>query len=327
MMLLTGATGFLGRYIARAALAEGRPLRLFVRDENRPVLDEFRGKAEIAVGDVLDTPSLEAATRGVRQVVHAAAVVSFAKKRAREMYRANVTGTANVVNTALEAGVEKLALVSSVAALGRSADGQTLDESSRWQDSKYNTRYGRSKYLAELEAARGVAEGLPAVFISPAGILGAGDWGAGTPKMFWRIDKGFGFYPTGGNAFVGAADVARAVLLALDAGFGKGERFILAAEHWSYQELFAETARALGKMPPERRVPSGLARLAGRLNEIYAALTGAEPVITLETARTSGATFYYDNRKFLEAFPGFTYTPIKDVIKETAAAYRAQHPG
>lgn len=323
MILLTGATGFLGRYLARELLDGGAELRLLARDPKSAALDEFRKRAEIVEGDLLDVSALEAATKGARKIVHAAAVVSFAKKRAAEMRRVNVGGTANVVNVALEAGVEKLLLVSSVAALGRSAEGQTLDETARWKESRFNTRYGRSKYLAELEVARGVAEGLPAVILNPCVILGAGDWARGTPKMFSRIDQGFGYYPAGTNAFVSAADVARTVVLALDSDYAKGERFVLAAEHWSYKDLFSEVARLLGKPAPKRRIPPGLARLAGALNERFAAVAGTEPVITRETARTSGASFFYENRKFLETFPQFSYTPVKQTLAESAAAFRA----
>jgi nucleoside-diphosphate-sugar epimerase len=85
---------------------------------------------------VLDVVSLENAMEGVDTVIHSAAIVSFTKKEQKQMYTVNVEGTANVVNIALERNVNRLVHISSVAALGRKADGGNVNEEKKWEDSK-----------------------------------------------------------------------------------------------------------------------------------------------------------------------------------------------
>ncbi|MBJ6907592.1 NAD-dependent epimerase/dehydratase family protein, partial [Vibrio cholerae] len=91
-------------------------------------------------------------------------------------FKINIEGTANVVNAALGAGVKKMVHVSSVAALGRIRENETINETMNWTEETSNSNYGKSKYLAEMEVWRGIAEGLEAVMVNPTMILGDGDW-------------------------------------------------------------------------------------------------------------------------------------------------------
>src|SRR6185436_10647609 len=115
-------------------------------------------KVDWVEGDVLDVVALQDAMQGIDHVIHSAAIVSFVKKDRRDMYQVNVDGTANVVNMALEAGVKKLVHISSVAALGRTAGGGQVNEEKKWEESKINTHYAKSKFKAELEIWRGIGE-------------------------------------------------------------------------------------------------------------------------------------------------------------------------
>ena len=97
-------------------------------------------------GDVLDVVSLEEAMEGIDTVIHSAAIVSFFKKERKEMYQVNVEGTANVVNIALEKNFRRLVHISSVAAVGRTTEGSHVNEEKKWEESKVNTHYAKSKY-------------------------------------------------------------------------------------------------------------------------------------------------------------------------------------
>ncbi len=92
------------------------------------------------------------------------------------MYQVNVEGTANVVNMALEKSIRRFVHISSVAALGRTANGGYVNEEKKWEESKVNTHYAKSKYKGELEVWRGISEGLSGVIVNPSTILGYGDW-------------------------------------------------------------------------------------------------------------------------------------------------------
>jgi len=334
-ILVTGATGFLGRHVVDALLQQGRKVRLLVRNPKHKVLDQFANQfpskfagnesIEVLQGDVLDVPSLEEAFAGMEAVIHTAAVVSFARRNKNHMHRVNVQGTANVVNVALECpSICRMVHVSSVAALGRSFDGQTIDEKSKWTESKFNTDYGRSKFLAEREVFRGQAEGLSAQIISPSLIIGPGNWHAGPPRFFSRVDKGLSYFPVGRNSVVGVWDVARATTLLLDVEDEECRRYILAERSLTYEELFQRISHAMGKKPPPKRVQPGLARFVGRTMEALPFLFGKDPQLTLQSARTSGSSFSYSAERFRERF-SFTFEPIEEVIARTASQYKQEN--
>lgn len=319
MILLTGGTGFLGRYILDDLLAHGHKVRMLVRN---PAKLSPREGVELVEGDLLDVMAIERAMEGVDKVIHSAATVTFWKKRWPEMKAANVEGTANLVNAALDANVSKFLHVSSVAALGRTNTPTPIDESSRWIKSPWNTQYGRTKYLAELEVQRGVEEGLNAVIVNPAIIIGPGeDWLSGSPRLFHTVAKGLRFYNPGTTGFVPAVDVARAIRLLLEQHTGKsGERFVLVSDSIPYKQFFGWVAQSVNGKAPTIVPPAFLVKTAARFAVLAARLRGQEPLITPETVRISRGHFVYDGSKITRTLP-FQYSPLEEVIKTTGAAY------
>ena len=146
-------------------------------------------------------------------VIHAAAIVSFIPKDRDRMEQINVEGTANVVNVCLKAGVRKLGYVSSVAAVGRPAgkggkatERVLIGEDQKWEDSPNNSAYATTKYRAELDVWRGIAEGLNAVMVNPSVVLGAGDWNRSSLQLIKYVGDERPFYPAG---LVNYVDVSR----------------------------------------------------------------------------------------------------------------------
>jgi dihydroflavonol-4-reductase len=309
-IMVTGGTGFVGSYLRRP-------------DSSMALVGEVADRVRWFTADLLDVPALEAAMEGVRQVYHCAAVVSFQRKEAQRMIRTNREGTANLVNVALWRGVEKLLHVSSISALGRRPDSPMVDETVPWQDGTWNSPYGISKHLSELEVWRGMAEGLPASIVHPSNILGSGFWKdrTSTGQMFHTVWKGLPFRPTGGSGFVDVRDVVRLCETLMNSG-QVGERYILNAENLPFAAVFDRMADALGVRRPYIRITPLLREISWRVAEGAALLTGRPPFITRETARMSSRTFLYDNRKSIEAFD-FTYIPVERTIRETAAQFLA----
>lgn len=317
--LLTGATGFLGQFILQSLLESGREVRALVRHPEKRDLP-WRKLVEVVPGDITDLLALEKAIEGVQEVVHCAAMVSFQKKDHALMRRINVQGTAHVVDLALHYEVERLVHVSSIASIGESATGFVVDEQSPWNPKQAKSMYAKTKYQAELEVFRGIAEGLSAVMVNPGLILGpAQHWHAGTPQLFKRIYEGLRFLTRGSNALVGARDVAEACVRLLDHRNPVGERYILAADNWDYARLFGSIAKHLGKPAPNLFIPRSLALIGGWAVERIATLTGKPTSLTLESMRSSGSRWEYDGTKITEL--GFTYTPIEQVLQTTAEAY------
>lgn len=319
-ILVTGGTGFLGRFIIDRLIREKLYVKALVRNPNHPAIKDWENHVEVVPGDILDTPSLETAFEGVTHVIHSAATVTFHKKEHPFMKKVNEMGTANIVNICIEKNIKRLVHVSSVAALGRTDKKELMNENTKWQESPLNTFYAKTKYLAEKQVYRGIEEGLHAVICSPSMILGYGDWNLGTPRMFSMIYKGFPFYPEGMNGFVGAVDVAEAIRLMLDSDIPAGKKYVLSQSNLTYKKLFDTIAFALNKPFPQWKIPKNLSILYGSLTEFLGEIFHSPSLVTRETALTSSLNFQYDGSLITKEL-GLIYTPIDIIIKETAALF------
>lgn len=313
MILVTGGTGFLGSYLLRALVKAGKPVRALYRRQIPAHLQDIQAHINWFQGDVLDVIALEEAMQDITQVYHCAAVVSFQPAEHRHMMQVNVEGTANVVNLALDAGVQKLVHVSSVAALGRAKDDVAIDENNEWQESRNDSRYAVSKYRSEMEVWRGVAEGLPAAIVNPSIILGSGFWHDGSGALFKNAWKEFPFYTRGINGYVDVADVVQVMCALMDSDVS-GQRYILSSENWSYERLFTEMATHLHKKPPHINVQPWQAELVWRMEKLKGRFAKSKPLVTKETARTAQMKIYYNNSKILAALPAFRFTPLEQTI-------------
>jgi nucleoside-diphosphate-sugar epimerase len=277
-------------------------------------------KVEWVEGDVLDVLSLDDAMQDVDAVVHAAAIVSFSARTRRNMYQTNVEGTANVVNIALDRGVQKLIHVSSVAALGRTTAAETVSEEKKWENNKNNTHYAITKHHAEMHAWRGFSEGLDGVVVNPSTILGYGDWNQSSCAIFKNVYKEFPWYTKGINGFVGVEDVAEAVTRLLFSNI-RHKKFIVNTENRSFQDLFNTIADGFHKKRPYREATRMMGELAWRWEKLKSSVSGRTPLLTRETARVAQSRTLFDNHALLKALPGFAYTPLDNVIKNACTAY------
>lgn len=309
----------MGSHLVVALSKEGRPVRALYHRHPPESLARLPN-VSWQQADLLDIYDVAAAMAGVGEVYHCAAVVSFDPAHKEKLLAINVQSTAHVVNEALQQQVRKLVHLSSVAAIGRSLPGQEIKEDNEWEESKNNSTYAVSKYAAELEVWRGMAEGLDAAILNPGIILGAplnGNWQEGSAAMMQVAAKEFPFYTQGANAFVGVHDVVRAALLLMKSNITT-ERFILSAANMPYRQVFTLMAESLGRKPPHIAAGPLLSNIVWRAGALRQALTGKTATITRETARNAQLQCSYNNEKFLKAFPAFKYTPLDLVIKEMA---------
>ena len=240
------------------------------------------------------------------------------------MYKINVEGTANVVNSCLNNNVQKLVHVSSVASLGRGIKNAVQDESAVWNEGDKNTEYARSKRQGEMEVWRGIAEGLNAVIVNPSIILGAGNWDAGSTKIFKTIFNEFPWYSTGINGFVDVQDVAKAMILLMESSLS-GQRYILNKDNISYEDIFKKIATFFGKKPPHKVVTPFIAAIVWRVVKLKTMFSDKAPLITKETVTTALERYYYKNEKLLAAVPAFSYHSIDDTLKRICKELTAQY--
>lgn len=260
MILLTGATGTLGKPLLARLIAGGQDVRCFVRDPRR--LGPARVQVQIAIGNLGDHRGVGRALRGVDTVVHLAATTRDQSRGSIE--EVNGVATARLVNAARRAGVRRFVYVSS---LGASRNAPS--------------RFIRSQALARDAVAAAGFESL----IFEASIIYAPDdrWVAllrrlsHLPAMPVPGDGKARFQPIWAED---AADAMMAALLTEDGGVGGGVGRSDSSTHSHYVELVGpevlthdailKTAmRGFGRRRPLLHVPPGLARRALRLQEWY----------------------------------------------------------
>lgn len=324
-ILITGGTGFLGSYIIKALIEKGYTVRAIRRPAAKLpayIPSHIFDKVEWVDGDILDVVSLDEAMEGIDTVIHAAAIVSFQKKDRKKMYAVNVDGTANVVNMALEKNITRLIHISSVAALGRTTHGGHVNEEKKWEESKANTHYAKSKYRAELEVWRATGEGLNAVILNPSTIIGYGDWNKGSSAIFKRVYNQFRWYSPGINGFVDVEDVAKATVLMMESGITE-QRYIVNGDNWLFKTLQDAMADGFGKKRPVRQTTPFIINIAWRIEKLKSLLTGNNPLLTKESAMVAHSKTHFENDKLLKALPGFSFTPLQKSIQQACEKYLA----
>jgi len=319
MVLVTGATGFLGSVLVRQLVEAGEAVRILRRStSNLDLLGAIADKVDHAEGDITQPASVQAALDGIEQVYHVAAFVGFGGSRDAEvMHRVNVKGTAAVLDASREAGVQRVVHTSSMAAFGRPEnEPDVIDETAEWRPSRLNTAYAVSKHEGELEAYRAIAEGLDVVIVNPALIFGPGRTNENTMEIVARVQRGMRFAPDGGTNVVDVEDVAAGMRAAMERG-KTGERYFLGSENLRWMDILGTLATTLGRPKPWRTVPEGPAVVAGTLAEIAARATGRTPTLSRESARVASRFYQYSNRKARQEL-GCTFRPFSNTAERIA---------
>ncbi len=335
MILVTGGTGFVGAHVLFELLKNGEKVKALKRENSSLQLtkkifsyytDDYKqlfSQIDWVTGDINDIISLDEAMQGISQIYHCAAVVSFEPKDRANMFKTNVNGTANVVNTALKYSIGKLCHVSSIAAIGRTENDDFITEETTWKSSERNSNYAKSKYAAEREVWRGIEEGLNAVIVNPSVILGTGDWNSGSSSIFQTMWKGTKFYTTGVNGYVDVRDVAKAMVNLMNSPI-VNQRFILSSENLNYQELFTKIMNAFGKKPPHIKATLWMLNIAWRIEKLKSLFFNSKPLITKETVNTSQNKYFYSSQKIKQQL-SFDFIPIEKSIKDTCLLFEREN--
>jgi len=253
-VLVTGASGFIGSAVCRHLAQQGFEVRALHRPTSD--LSALEGlRVERRVGDILDPEALARAADGARWAFHVAAVAAYWRQHPDRVIRSAVEGTRNVVHACRQAGVERLIVTSSMAALGVPEGDELLSEAHTFNLSPKRFPYGYAKRQAELEALKAAGESLEVVIVNPSIVLGAGDVHQISGSLVIQAARGRTFlYTGGGTNIVHIEDVAAGHLAAAERG-RSGERYILGGENLTHLELFALLAEVVGGRPPWLRLP------------------------------------------------------------------------
>ncbi len=324
MILVTGASGFVGSAVARLLLASGHDVRVLVRSTSaRTNLADPR--LDIVTGDLRDAETIARAMSGISDVFHVAADYRLWARDPQEIVRTNVEGTRTVMAAVLAAGVARIVYTSSVATLASLPDRAPSDENHPLAADKAVGAYKLSKVLAERLVESLVAkEKLPAVIVNPSTPIGPGD-ARPTPTGRIVIEAASGRMPayvdTGLN-LVHVDDVAAGHIAAWQKG-RIGERYILGGQDVLLGDMLREIARQVGRAPPKVRLPRQLIFPIAYAAEAAARLTGREPFVTVTGLRLAKDHMFFSSAK-AERELGYRARPYREAVADAIAWFR-QH--
>jgi dihydroflavonol-4-reductase len=272
MLMVTGATGFLGSALVGLLVREGHQVRAVVRDPARAA-GLLPAAADVVVADLADAAGLERAARGCSGVLHLAGSVGHSVEETR---RANVEGTRAVLAAAVAAGVPRFVYTSSSAAV---IDASGLVAEEPVGPPALADPYSSSKAAAEELVL--AADGIAAMVVSPVGIYGPSPRG---PESYngLILAAARGEVDAVVDAEVGwvlAEDAAAGHVLALERG-QPGRRYVLCGEVASFGRVLHGFADRVGGrhvrlLPPGSSLGADAGTFARR-SEVYGAFPGVK---------------------------------------------------
>jgi len=309
MKFITGATGLVGLRLMYDLLVDGHQLRALRRASSdmgivKSVMDfhhqgdstTLLSRVEWVEGDLLDVLSLRDGMQGCDEVMHCAAMVSFHPRDAEQMYEVNVQGTANVVDMALELGIDRLLHISSIAAIGGKSGEMPIDEKSKWTERDKLSPYALSKHASEMEVWRGAEEGLEATIVNPVLVLGPTDPNDSSGQLFLTAKQGMKWNTPGLNSYVDVRDVSRMSLDLMAMG-GPTERFVLSAATIPTSEFYGMMSSLSANPPSKRTLRPWMTELLWRILWLKDLVFRTKSPVTKETARSVFSRYSFDATK------------------------------
>ncbi|MFT6287807.1 MAG: dihydroflavonol-4-reductase [Halieaceae bacterium] len=323
-VLITGATGFIGNHVTRLCLERGDDVRVMVMpgEDRSPLIGM---EVEVVEGNLLDPESLVRAVQGIEQLYHLAALFAIWTKDPDLHFKINVDGARSILTAAHRAGVEKIVVTSSVAAIGIVGEGKWADENTAFNSWPWASDYILSKYISHLMVRSLIADGLPATLVLPGMPFGPGDR-APTPTgtMILRTLKGqMKNYWDGGVPAVDVRDVAAGHLLAMEKG-RIGESYLLANRDGNMpnRELLQLIGRVAGVDNVATTEVSAATMLrVAKVVEFWSKLTGRAPMTTYKNTMYVVQHGYVDPTKAIEEL-GLPQTPIETAVRDSVAWFR-----
>jgi dihydroflavonol-4-reductase len=306
-VFITGATGLLGSHIVDILIERGYECVALYRSKPGRLQ-----KVHWIQGDLLSPSTYESALRGIDIIIHAASLISYQKKDRKKLFQTNYLATRDLVNTALNLGVDTLIYISSASTRVRSSEPFKISLQTKGNPVFYSN-YSQSKFLAELEVWRAEAEGMKTSIIHPSLLIGHGDWSKGSMKIFERVFSGLSHYPPGHLGIVGAEDVAR-FICDLCKKDESGTSYILNAEVWTYKEFLNKIASALNKPQINKEARYWMAYLIKLRDTILSSLKNQPSLVTRETLNSSFQKFSFEPSS-VHLYP---YSDMNTLIKECA---------
>ncbi len=316
LVAVTGASGFIGSAIVRAAVRRGAKVRALV-EPGTDTANLADVDTEVAAVDIRDATGIGDAVAGATLVIHTAALYRFWAPDPDRFATVNVEGTRNVLGAAAEAGVRSV-YTSTVGTIGL-RPGQASDEGDYADVTHLFGHYKQTKYVAEHEALRIGAQGADIVLAHPTFPVGPRDR-TPTPtgaSILRFLNGGMPAYVDTVLNVVDVDDVAEGHLLAAERG-RRGRSYILGGEDLTLGEMLDVLAAHTGLAAPRRRVPHWTVLGTARMSSlVQGRLLKREPAVPLEAARMSTTAMSFDVSRARDEL-GYSPRPATEALARAA---------
>lgn len=320
-IFITGATGFIGGHVAEKLRARGDDVVALVRSPEKASKLRDLG-VELVEGDLSDVDTMKSAMQGADAVIHGAAIykVGIPKSERPAMYEANVKGTENVLDAAVEVGVPRVVYVSTVAVFGNTK-GELVDETYQRNEAEgFLSYYDETKYLSHKVAKERIAKGAPIVIVQPGGVYGPDDHSE-VGNIIEQTAEGKlpakAFEKLGLN-MVFVEDVAEGTLLALDKG-EIGESYVLGGEVTRLGDVIDRTAAIAGRKPPRFTMPTPVLKAMAPLGPLIGPAMGFPKNFKEAIDTSNNVTYWGKHDKAMEKL-GYAPRDLDTGLRETLAA-------
>lgn len=321
---ITGATGFIGSHLVRRLVREGHQVVCLVRKTSNTSLLATVG-AEWVYGDVNDREALLDGMARCDWLFHLANLYSMWEPDPNKFRRVNVDGTRTVLESALEAGVEKVVYVSTVAVFGKPVE-EPFTETSR-PGTVLFSEYARTKSAGDQIAWDLYRKGLPLVVLYPGIVLGAGDVKASGQYIQDIIRRRVPstIFHHSCATYVYVEDVVEAMLRAAEKRETVGQKYLIGKYNLDGRAYAALISRVSGVPLPLFRFPDFMVMAASYLLTGLSSIIRRPPLwgLSVEAGWTLKNGFFFDGHKS-ECELGLCYTPLSKAIEEAVCSYREQ---
>jgi nucleoside-diphosphate-sugar epimerase len=326
-ILVTGATGFIGKNLVDVLLRHGAHIHVMVRDVSKARKLLPHHGIHFIPGDLVNPRSWHEAINAdtIFHLAGYAHAISDLDNRSSDVHK-NITvdGTQHLLNAAVRAGVKRFIFASSVKAMSEETGSLCLDESS---PAKPGSVYGHAKLKAEeLVLAMGEKHGMHVCNLRLAMVFGPHNKG-NLPRMIAAIDQGrFPPLPEVNNkrSMVHVNDVIQGMLLAAENPAACGKTYILTDGHiYSTRQIYISICTALGRRIPRWTLPVGMLNIAAKLGDIAGRIQGGRSALDSETLRKLIGSACYSSGKITKELGYCPTRTLQDALPEMIAAYKA----
>ena len=287
-ILVTGATGFIGKHLSQRIAEQGNIVHTLFRSEEK-IADMHHPNILFFKGDVTDSKSLRTAMKGCECIFHLAACTLGWAKQKNIFERINYQGTINVLDIAIEQNIKKVVVTSTASVFGPSVNNFTVNENTK-RSFPFLTEYERTKDLADIAIMEKYSSRINVCIVCPTRVFGPGELNAAnsvTRLIHLYISGKFRFLPGNGQSvgnYVFVEDVVEGMLLALEKG-RSGERYILGGENMSFSEFFERISAITGRSYKLIPIPFFVMMIIASVMKFLADVFQISPLITPEWVR------------------------------------------